>query len=72
MTFADQLKTERKRLRLTQARADADLDTCRGQVAAWESERNTPHVLTREGALQRLRSTKTPRRLFEPNGKGQL
>jgi len=61
MTFADQLKTERKRLRLTQARADADLDTCRGQVAAWESERNTPHVLTQEGALQRLRTKKKAR-----------
>ena len=62
MSFADQLKTERKRLGLTQAEADAVLDTCKGQVAAWESERNTPHILTQEGVLQRLRATKTPRR----------
>ena len=53
--FADQLKDERKRLGLTQAGADAVLDTCRGQVAAWESGRNTPHVLTQEGALSRFK-----------------
>jgi len=62
MKFAAQLKTERKRLGLTQAEADAALDTCRGQVAAWESERNTPLKLTQEGALQRLRAMKPPRR----------
>lgn len=62
MSFADQLRDERKRLGLTQAGADAVLDTCRGQVAAWESGRNTPHVLTQEGALARLRNRKTPRR----------
>lgn len=62
MSFSDQLKTERKRLGLTQAGADAVLETCKGQVAAWESERNTPHVLTQEGALARLRTAKKPRR----------
>lgn len=46
MSFADHLRDERIRLGLTQAGADAVLDTCRGQVAAWESGRNTPHVLT--------------------------
>lgn len=61
MSFADQIRDERKRLGLTQAGADAFLDTCRGQVAAWESARNTPHVLTQEGALARLRNRKTPR-----------
>lgn len=60
MSFADQLRDERKRLGLTQAVADAVLDTCKGQVAAWESGRNTPHVLTQEGALERLRNRKTP------------
>ena len=62
MNFADQIRDERKRLGLTQAGADAVLDTCRGQVAAWESGRNTPHVLTQEGALARLRNRKTPRK----------
>ena len=60
MSFADQLRDERKRLGLTQAVADAVLDTCKGQVAAWESGRNTPHVLTQEGALARLRNRQTP------------
>jgi DNA-binding transcriptional regulator YiaG len=60
--FADQLRDERKRLGLTQAEADALLDTCKGQVAAWESGRNTPHNLTQEGALARLRNRKTPRK----------
>lgn len=62
MNFSDKLKTARKRLGLTQAGADAVLETCKGQVAAWESERNTPHVLTQEGALIRLRTMKKPRR----------
>lgn len=62
MKFANQLREERKRLGLTQAGADAVLETCKGQVAAWESERNTPHILTQEGALARLRNLKTPRK----------
>ena len=62
MSFADQLRDERKRLGLTQAGADAVLETCKGQVAAWESERNTPHILTQEGALARLRKRNTPRK----------
>jgi DNA-binding transcriptional regulator YiaG len=62
MSFSDQIRDERKRIGLTQAGAGAVLDTCRGQVAAWESGRNTPHVLTQEGALARLRNRKTPRK----------
>ncbi len=62
MSFGEQLRNERIRLGLTQAGADALLDTCKGQVAAWESGRNTPHVLTQEGALARLRNRKTPRK----------
>ena len=58
MSFADQLRDERKRLGLTQPRADAVLDTCKGQVAAWESGRNTPHILTQEAALLRLKTAK--------------
>lgn len=60
MDFADRLRNERKRLGLTQAEADAVLKTCKGQVAAWESKRNKPHILTQEGALARLRNRKAP------------
>jgi hypothetical protein len=58
MKFSDQLKTERKRIGLIQAEADAILSS-RGKIAAWESGRNIPHVLTQEGALARLRAIPT-------------
>jgi DNA-binding transcriptional regulator YiaG len=57
-TFAEKLKAARKRLGITQADADGFLETCRGQVAAWERGRNVPHVLTQEAAIRRLESTK--------------
>jgi DNA-binding transcriptional regulator YiaG len=60
--FSVKLRDMRTSLNLTQSGADAVLDTCKGQVAAWESGRNTPHVLTQEGALARLRNRKTPRK----------
>lgn len=62
MSFANQLRDQRKRLCLTQSQADVLLGTCKGQVAAWESGRNTPHLLTQEGALARLRSAKATAR----------
>jgi transcriptional regulator with XRE-family HTH domain len=62
MSFADQLKSERDRLGLTQAGAEALLGLGKGQITAWETGRNTPHVLTQEGALARLRNRKTPRK----------
>ena len=58
MKFSDQLKTERKRIGLIQAEADAVLSS-RGKIAAWESERNIPHALTQEGALARLQALPT-------------
>jgi len=57
MTFAEKLKSARRRLGITQAAADALLETCRGQVAAWERSRNIPHILTQEAAIRRLEST---------------
>lgn len=57
MSFAERLKSERKRLKLTQPQADAVLSCGKGQVAAWESGRNVPHILTREGAIARLNKT---------------
>lgn len=58
MTYADQLRAERKRLGLTQAEAATLLDVSRDTVAAWESERNTPIAVTQEGVLARLRAAK--------------
>lgn len=66
MTFAEKLKSARRRLGITQAAADALLETCRGQVAAWERSRNIPHILTQEAAIRRLESTR-PRRTTDPN-----
>lgn len=60
--FTFRLRELRTSLNLTQAEADAVLDTCLGQVAVWERGRNTPHILTQEGALARLRNRKIPRK----------
>ena len=61
MTFATKLKAERARLGLDQPGAEALLDLGKGQITAWETERNTPHILTQEGALARLAKLKTPK-----------
>lgn len=61
MTFAAQLKAERDRLGISQSGAEALLDLGKGQVTAWETERNTPHILTQEGARARLEKIKTPK-----------
>ena len=62
MKFANQLKTERERLGITQAQAASLLDVPARTHWEWESGKTTPHAVTQEGALQRLRATKTPRR----------
>jgi DNA-binding XRE family transcriptional regulator len=64
MSFADQLKTERKRLGLTQAGAASSLEIGLRTYAVWERDddpKRKPHVLAQEGALARLRKVKTPR-----------
>ena len=58
MSFADQLKTERDRLGLTQAGAEALLGLGKGQITAWETGRNVPHRWMQEGALRELRAIK--------------
>jgi transcriptional regulator with XRE-family HTH domain len=58
VSFADQLKSERKRLGLTQAGAEALLGLGKGQITAWETGRNTPHRWMQDGALRDLRTTK--------------
>ena len=62
MSFADQLKQERERLGITQAQAASLLGVSKSVLAKWEIADRTPLELTQEGALQRLRATKTPRR----------
>jgi DNA-binding XRE family transcriptional regulator len=64
VSFADQLKTERKRLGLTQAGAASALEIGLRTYAVWERDddpKRKPHVLTQEGAYARLRKLKTPR-----------
>jgi DNA-binding XRE family transcriptional regulator len=64
MSFAEQLKTERKRLGLTQAGAASALEIGLRTYAVWERDddpRRKPHLLAQEGALARLRKLKTPR-----------
>jgi len=62
MSFAEQLKQERERLGITQAQAASLLGVSKSVLAKWEIADRTPLDLTQEGALQRLRTTKTPRR----------
>ena len=61
MTFAEQLKSERKRLGLTQAECETLLSCGTGQITAWERSRNTPHELTQEAAIARLKKLPTPK-----------
>lgn len=64
MSFAEQLKTERTRLGLTQARAAKALEIGLRTYAVWERDddsKRKPHLLTQEGTLARLRKLKTPR-----------
>lgn len=63
MTFAQQLKSERKRLGLTQVETDALLGLGKGQCAAWEIERNDPLAVTKKGVLDTLRSIEAPLKL---------
>lgn len=62
MNFCDQLKTERERLGITQAQAASLIEVPARTYWEWEAEKTTPYPITQEGALQRLRTTKKPRR----------
>jgi DNA-binding transcriptional regulator YiaG len=53
MKFFEQVKTERKRLGLTQDEIAQLLDTDLHTIKCWEAGVE-PHVLTQEGALMRL------------------
>tara|TARA_R110000868_G_scaffold175663_2_gene412819 strand:- start:14 stop:196 length:183 start_codon:yes stop_codon:yes gene_type:complete len=59
--FAQQIKSERERLGLTQARAATLLGVSKSVIEKWEADTRTPLEITQEGALQRLRKTKKAR-----------
>jgi len=60
MTFAEQLKSYRLRLDLTQAEAAALLDVSKRTLEYWEGDKE-PLAVTQEGALARLEgSRQTP------------
>jgi DNA-binding transcriptional regulator YiaG len=58
MSFADQLKSERTRLGLSQAELAALLAVSKSAVEKWEYGTKTPIPIAQEGALARLRKTK--------------
>jgi transcriptional regulator with XRE-family HTH domain len=58
MSFAEQLKAERLRLGLNQSEAEALLLLGKGQITAWETGRNVPHLWMQEGCLRELRAIK--------------
>ena len=58
MTFAEQLKSHRQLLGLTQSEAAALLEIPARTHWEWESGKTTPHAITQEGALARLTKAK--------------
>ena len=58
MTFATKLKSERERLKLTQAELATILDVSFECVSKWERSLVTPSEITQEGALNRLNRRK--------------
>ena len=54
MTFAATIKSERQRLRLTQAEAAAILEVSKSALEKWENGTKSPKPLMQEGALARL------------------
>jgi len=57
MRFAAKLKSERKRLGLTQSGAAAILDVSARTYWEWEAGKTTPYAITQAGALMRLYAT---------------
>lgn len=58
MRFAEQLKTERKRLGLTQSEAAAMLDVSFEALSKWERGLSEPPAIAQEGSLARLAKAK--------------
>jgi len=72
MIFADQLRAARERLGITQPEAANILDVSAEWVSKTERNLTTPLAITQEGALARLRATKTPRKAKGQNDKISL
>lgn len=62
MTFAEQLKSERQRLGLSQAELARVLGVSFEAISKWERAVTTPAEITQEGALARLRAIPTPKK----------
>lgn len=58
MTFADQIKSERARLGLTQAEAASLLEVPARTLWEWEHGKTTPLPVAQEGVAARLRKAK--------------
>ncbi len=61
MSFPEQLKAQRERLGLTQAELASFLDVSPRAVWQWEKGK-VPHILTQEGAINRLSKLKPNRK----------
>lgn len=62
MSFAEQLKTQRQRLGLTQSEAAAALELPARTYWEYENGKTVPQAITQEGALARLANLK-PKKL---------
>jgi transcriptional regulator with XRE-family HTH domain len=60
MKFSAQLKSERKRLGLTQLQAAEMLGVSQSVLEKWERVVITPKPITQEGAIARLEAADTP------------
>lgn len=54
MTFAQQIKSIRERLGLTQAEASEVLEVSKSALEKWEAGTKVPLAIAREGAMARL------------------
>lgn len=59
MTFAEQLRGERKRLGITQQEAAEIIGASFDAVSKWERGLQEPAVFAQEGALARLKKLRT-------------
>lgn len=61
MTFAEKIKSERKRLGLTQIAVERLFGLGTGAVTSWETGRWVPCAMVQEAVLTRLGKMKTPK-----------
>lgn len=56
MNFADHLRSERRRLNLSQTQTEALLGLGKGVITAWETHRNIPHPWIQDTCVCKLRA----------------